>query len=282
LWSDEVEEASGRLETRDEDLLHLVVANWLEQFPRMRALHRGAHMNAFKRLQRHLRPQARQDLEAIYGFGGCGVPTELKSSFGMDQETGRALELLLVDGLVPPHLALRLTALMQRNIWRFGWRAATTQTTHHFWHSHFGGDTEDGKTDCQHELENRPLMAPVLELWNLVRDRFCQGHVLVRAYANGHTFGSDGHLHTDSEQPGHFTTIYYAHEIWEANWAGETVFFNSIGDDVLQAVHPRPGRLVHFPGTVPHAARGPSRDCPALRAVIVLKTYAPAVGSDDR
>lgn len=279
----EIGEAPVRLETRDADLLHLIVANWLEQFPRLRPLHRAAHMNAFKRLQGHLRPQAQRDLEAVYDFGGSRiVPIGQTCPLGVNHNTGRPLELLIMDEVVTPHLALRLTALTQRNIWRFGWRAATTQTSHHFWHSHFGGDTEDGKADCEHELANRPLMAPVLELWDLVRERFAPGHVLVRAYANGHTFGADGHLHTDSEQPGHFTTIYYAHDIWEANWAGETVFFNETGDDVLHAVHPKPGRLVHFPGTVPHAARGPSRDCPALRAVIVLKSYAPDLTSGIR
>lgn len=72
--------------------------------------------------------------------------------------------------------------------------------------------------------------------------------------------------------PGHFTTIYYAHQEWRPNWAGETVFFNEAGDEIVKAVYPKPGRLAHFPGRIQHAARSPSRECPALRSVVVFKS----------
>ncbi|WP_413297866.1 2OG-Fe(II) oxygenase [Brevundimonas phoenicis] len=99
-----------------------------------------------------------------------------------------------------------------------------------------------------------------------------EGHAPVRVYANGHTFGGDGHLHRDHTAPGHFTTIYYAHQEWRPNWAGETVFFNEAGDEIVKAVYPKPGRLAHFPGRIQHAARSPSCECPALRSVVVFKS----------
>ncbi|WP_433934010.1 hypothetical protein [Brevundimonas diminuta] len=177
------------------------------------------------------------------------------------------------DGAVPLDLQIRLAGLMDLNIWRYGWKASHEQTAYGFWHSHFGGDdNEAGITDCEHDLVGRPLIAPVLELWRMLQAGPLEGHAPVRVYANGHTFGGDGHLHRDHTAPGHFTTIYYAHQEWRPNWAGETVFFNEAGDEIVKAVYPKPGRLAHFPGRIQHAARSPSRECPALRSVVVFKS----------
>jgi len=255
------------------DLLHLFAANWLEQMPRMRPIHRATRARFFRKITPLLVPLAQEEIEATYGFETA--PTRklsVTNALGRDR-TGAAISIL--DDFVPAHLRHSLTALTERNIWRYGWKAAPTQTKYHFWHSHFAGDNEDSEASCEAELYDRPLMAPVLALWELIRDNLATGHVPVRIYANGHTYGGDGHLHTDNERPGHFTSIYYAHADWHVNWGGETVFFDPAGDDVIKSVFPRPGRLVHFPGRIPHAARSPSRDCPALRAVFVVKTFCP-------
>lgn len=274
---DERPGTDGPVPDRQIDLLHLFTANWIEQFPRMRALQRGSHTNQFRRIRHLLNPHASRELSDIYGFDDdLLVPSRRTVQVDPREPGGPALAVDIVDGLVPNHLGLRLTSLTQRNIWRYGWRAAKTQTTHGFWHSHFAGDNDDGgDASCERELVDRPLVAPVLELWNLIRDTLAPGQVPVRVYANGHTYGGDGHLHTDCDRPGHFTSIYYAHPEWDVNWAGETVFFDSSGQDVLHGVFPKPGRIVHFPGDIPHAARSPSRDCPALRAVIVVKSFDP-------
>jgi SM-20-related protein len=265
---------SGRQRAAEKlDLLHLFAANWLEQMPRMRAIQRSTHVSLFRKIRPLLPRAAQEDIEAAFNFES--VPTRklsVTSAVGRD-ETGAAISVL--DDFVPAHLRHALTALTERNIWRYGWKAAPTQTQHHFWHSHFAGDNEDSEACCEAELGDRPLVAPVLALWHLIRDNLAEGHVPVRVYANGHTYGGDGHLHTDDERPGHFTSIYYAHADWHVNWGGETVFFDPLGRDVVKSVFPRPGRLVHFPGHIPHAARSPSRDCPALRAVFVVKTFCP-------
>jgi SM-20-related protein len=258
----------------DIDLLHIFAANWLEQFPRMRASNRSAHIHFFKLAKSLLLAPAAAEVEEIFGFDNRLIPQQSTREIeAVDRGIGT---LQILDDFVPHHLRHRLSALMARNIWRYGWKAAPTQTQHFFWHSHFAGDSDDqGTANCEHELHDRPLIGPVLDLWHLIRDQLTPGHVPVRVYANGHTYGGDGHVHSDADQPGHFTSIYYAHPEWQANWGGETLFYNADKTDVVAATFPRPGRLVHFSGNIFHAARSPSRDCPALRSVIVIKTYCP-------
>ncbi|WP_365980691.1 DUF6817 domain-containing protein [Sphingomonas sp.] len=263
---------SGRMTAADKlDLLHLFLANWLEQLPRLRAIQRAQHLSLFRGIMPLLTPLARAEVEATFGFDQPPRPRRETSALTVAGGAETAVEVL--DDFIPPHLQQRLAALTERNIWRYGWKASPTQDRHYFWHSHFAGDNEDGEASCEGELLERPLMEPVLALWHFIRDTIATGHVPVRVYANGHTYGGDGHQHKDSERAGHYTALYYAHPDWEANWGGETLFFDAAGRDVVKAVHPRPGRLVFFPGVIPHAARSPSRDCPALRAVIVVKTF---------
>lgn len=264
-----------RLSAADKlDLLHIFAANWLEQMPRMRSIQRSRHTHLFRKIKPLLAPAAREEIEKVYGFEIAPTPKLIVTNGINCDQTSVAISVL--DDFVPSHLRLSLSALTERNIWRYGWKASPTQTGYHFWHSHFAGDNDDSEASCEAELYDRPLMAPMVALWELIRDNLAVGHVPVRVYANGHTFGGDGHLHTDNERPGHFTSIYYAHADWHVNWGGETVFFDPAGEDVIKSVYPRPGRLVHFPGNIPHAARSPSRDCPALRAVFVVKTFCPS------
>lgn len=248
------------------DLAHIFVANWLEQFPRMPARQRADGGANLRLLLAWLNPPAHKALSEAYGFGATPPPNPARAA------PPREGEIRTVDDLVPADLRLQLSGLMDRNIWRYGWRANTTQVTHGFWHSHFGGGDENSLDNCEADLLGRPLILPVIELWKLICDQVLGDHVPVRVYANGHTYGGDGHMHTDSAQPNYFTTIYYAHPEWEANWAGETVFFDQAGRDVIRSVFPLPGRLAIFPGDIPHAARTPSRDCPALRSVLVFKS----------
>jgi len=264
--------SAALLEQDRSDLLHIFVANWVEQLPRMPAIRRTNHQKFMALVAPFLVRGAAEQIERIYGFDTPPRPNLQIVKAGQAEDPAAVLQVL--DDFVPLHLQQRLSALMECNIWRYGWKASHTQTSHFFWHSHFAGDNGDGgEVDCEFELLDRPLVAPVLELWHLIRDHLARGHTAVRVYANGHTFGCDGHVHTDSTRPHHYTAIYYAHPAWEPNWGGETVFLDNGRKDVVNSVFPRPGRLVFFDGRVPHAARSPTRDCPALRSAIVIKTF---------
>lgn len=115
---------------------------------------------------------------------------------------------------------------------------------------------------------------PLLQgLWRGLKDGPLAGHALTRCYANGYPWGTEGGLHRDAVQAGHYTSIYYPHLEWSPNWAGETVFFDDAEQDIIAAVHPRPNRLAVFPGTIPHVARAISRACPDLRITLMFKTF---------
>lgn len=262
-WSNEPVRMS-RMHARS--LVAIFAANWLEQLDRMRAKAKASRLDDMRVVAHFLGGSAQSDIEAAHGFDIAPLVIDRRAKI-----VGSPVEVW--DDAVPKELQIRLSGLMDLNIWRYGWKASHEQTAYGFWHSHFGGDDGDAShANCEPDLIGRALMAPVLELWRMLQAGPLEGHVPTRVYANGHTFGGDGHLHRDHASPTHFTTIYYAHPDWRANWAGETVFFDEAQEHVVASVFPKPGRLAHFPGNILHAARSPGRECPALRSVIVFKS----------
>lgn len=113
---------------------------------------------------------------------------------------------------------------------------------------------------------------------------------LVRAYANGYTYGTDATAHRDDsiiyrtsthlkERPA--TILFYLNEEWNKDWAGETTFFDEDGE-IIASVLPKRNRVCVFDGTIQHGARPVSRYCYPLRKIFVFKT-APFTehGEDD-
>lgn len=179
----------------------------------------------------------------------------------------------VIDDFVPANLRADLQKLLRGAIWAYGWKSVKDRDPFPFWHSHFAG--ADDLASCEEELQDNPNCKAVDALWRLLSAKVLKSHKIVRAYANGHTYGAEGYIHVDSLDSRYFTTIYYAHASWEADWAGETVFFEQPSGNRATAVLPVPGRLVFFPGDMPHVARGVSRSCPDLRMTVVFKTVAP-------
>jgi SM-20-related protein len=164
--------------------------------------------------------------------------------------------------------------------WAFGAFSDPAPGACRYWFKHFAGIVKDGreKSDpVEFEQQLARNAPPVARMWNGLRTGALSGHVLSRCYANGYPSGAEGGLHMDSNIPEHFTSIYYPHPAWHPNFAGETLFFNKEGSDIIAAVYPKPNRLVVFPGVIPHVARGVSRTCPQLRITLMFKT---ALGPD--
>lgn len=160
--------------------------------------------------------------------------------------------------------------------WKWGWQSSPKTDAYSFWHKHFAGheipdhDNPDAPYDCASELEKNSLL--LYRFWLYLESGILKGHTLVRCYANGQPYGSEGTLHTDSVSNTSFTTIYYPHEKWYPNWGGETVFFNDEKTDIIASIYPKPNRLITFEGTIPHVARSVSRVCPMLRITLMFKT----------
>ena len=159
--------------------------------------------------------------------------------------------------------------------WEWGWRSNVYTDVLLFWHKHFAGRRGE---ECGEELRER---APLIwRLWDDAVRVLLPGHTLVRCYANALQYGSDGTVHSDSEVPTSFTSVYYPHGRWDPNWGGETLFYTSDKSDILAVSYPRPGRLVTFPGTIPHRAAGVSRTCPLLRITLMFKTECVVSGQE--
>ncbi|MGR4925916.1 hypothetical protein ACIPUD_03775 [Bradyrhizobium sp. CAR08] len=154
--------------------------------------------------------------------------------------------------------------------WVYGARSHMGNDASRYWFKHFAGFWKvptaglERHAQTEQELSQYPL---VEAMWQKVRG----SSRLVRCYANGYPFGAEGGVHKDSMSAEHYTLLYYPHPHWNPDWAGETLFFNENGDDLLCAVYPKANRLVRFPGSIPHVARGISRLCPLLRITLMFK-----------
>lgn len=92
-----------------------------------------------------------------------------------------------------------------------------------------------------------------------------------RSYVNANFYGDMLFTHTDC-LPGsdELTALWYVSTMWDHEWGGETLFFDS-HNDARAVVSPRPGRLAIFNGNLTHAGRPPSRICVEPRFTLALK-----------
>lgn len=182
-------------------------------------------------------------------------------------------QVVVTDDLVPRALQTKLTDLVRQPIWQYGWKSNSRRDRYCYWHAHFAGGDGRSRRNCEEDLISKPQLFPILELWGLLKTGPLAGHEPLRVYANSHTFGVEGYVHTDNEDTeNYYSTVYYAHPIWHKNWAGDTVFYTRDGGDIITSIFPKPGRAITFHGALPHCARAPSRDCTELRISIVIKT----------
>jgi len=174
------------------------------------------------------------------------------------------------DDFLEPSLFSEVCALLAGSHWRYGWRSAKG-LGYGLWHTHFAGGDKDAREPCDEQLLADTRFAPIAATWDQIRTRHLKGYHLLRAYANGQTFGLDGSIHVDSvEREECCTAILYAHSAWAVSWGGETAFYDEEGE-MFRSIVPTPGRLVLFDAGIPHGAKGPSRECPSLRTALVFK-----------
>lgn len=94
-----------------------------------------------------------------------------------------------------------------------------------------------------------------------------------RQYINFSTSETVDLMHIDSRPNAvnEYTILHYANFIWDKNWHGETVFYNSIGEEILLSTMIKPGRIVVFDSTILHSARAPSLFAEYARYTIASK-----------
>jgi hypothetical protein len=96
---------------------------------------------------------------------------------------------------------------------------------------------------------------------------------IFRQYINFSTTETVDTIHVDSSTgtTGAYTILHYGNFVWDKNWHGETVFYNSDAEEILHATMPKPGRVVIFDSNIPHCARPPSRLAEYARYTIATK-----------
>lgn len=89
---------------------------------------------------------------------------------------------------------------------------------------------------------------------------------LIRCWAIAHQSGSHGDLHQDTG--GDISVIVYPHENWNANWGGETIFFNPEKYEIIKSILPGARRAVFFDSNIYHCARPTTSSFLGIRYVI--------------
>lgn len=113
---------------------------------------------------------------------------------------------------------------------------------------------------------------PINRLIEIIDGNITKGQFDIdRMYVNGYDYGNCPTVHVDNTAEGFYTLLYYANPEWQADWTGETVFYNEAQNDIIKSVYPTPGRMVFFDSRIPHSARTPSRSCEFIRYTIAVK-----------
>jgi SM-20-related protein len=165
--------------------------------------------------------------------------------------------LQILDDFAPDQIRARAWDAVCENRWYFG-HQSTPEGQFGFW---------------KMDLESNHATD---RLWKLARPRceaIASGSLIVlRKYANGHTYGLGGDVHVDDARPGTFTLLYYPMPTWKPEWGGETVFHDRNGE-IAVSVLPKPGRAVFFDSRIPHAGRAPNRSYGGVRVTIAWKLH---------
>jgi SM-20-related protein len=172
----------------------------------------------------------------------------------------------IYDDVIEDYLLHNILEVINVMGFNYGWKSNKGLSYSH-WNLPFstGGKPSSNRDDVREELPN-----VVRELWDRIQPVILEETpVLIRAYCNAYTYGTDGYAHTDSKFENDVTAIIYLNQSWNIDWAGETVFFED--GEIIKSVIPKWNRAIIFPSNMKHAGRGVSRFCTDVRKVLVFK-----------
>lgn len=167
-----------------------------------------------------------------------------------------------------------------KNNWKYGYRSNKNLIYDQgHWNINLGLNSPKALIYDHSKMPFLKKNPAISALWDQLKAILSEDTVLVRAYINGYTYGTDGYAHRDdpwiNERYGSNTSsetcIFYLNKEWHYDWAGETVIFNE-HMEIENAVLPKANRLLIFDSNKMHAARPLSRCCTELRKVLVFKT----------
>lgn len=172
----------------------------------------------------------------------------------------------IYDELLTDEMLHDVIELITSKGFHYGWKSSKNVSFSH-WNL---GLSKTGQASGNRKDITQELPDCVKTLWNQIQPIILKEHpILLRAYCNAYTYGTDGYIHQDSKFEEDMTLIIYLNQSWNPNWGGETVLFHD--NEIFKAVLPKFKRLFLFPAAMDHAARGVSRWCPQVRQVLVFK-----------
>jgi hypothetical protein len=91
-------------------------------------------------------------------------------------------------------------------------------------------------------------------------------------YFNLYKYGDEVSIHTDrNTNKENKTFILYLTDHWEANYHGETIFYNKEQTEILKASIPFPNSAVIFDSSIPHTAAAISKKVYMDRIILVAQ-----------
>jgi len=110
-------------------------------------------------------------------------------------------------------------------------------------------------------------------LFKVLEKHFSKKFELLRVYANGHTFGQDGHFHKDSPNDEDYTFCLYLSKIEDTyvESAGGDIFFKIPNKNYKICYEPLFNRGIFFPSNYIHKGTSYSRYIMDMRICIAWK-----------
>ena len=94
------------------------------------------------------------------------------------------------------------------------------------------------------------------------------------AYINCGIHSENPDVHVDSSRQGDKTLLYYMNREWKHEWCGETILLGDDAREIEFTTPYKPGRIIIFDSTIPHAARQQSFAAPMYRFTLAIKFTA--------
>lgn len=174
------------------------------------------------------------------------------------------------ENIFPSDLFEKVASEVSGSRWRYGHRSTRAMGYAHWNRDFAAGGAENGLDVSDN------LTGVMREAWDYLRQTYFPGKILIRCYANAHTYGVEGYPHVDSKRANDQTLVIYINQDWRREWGGETMIYD--GDAIVHAEIPKANSGIRFNGNQWHAARSVTRICPELRMSLMFK-FAPE-GSD--
>jgi len=169
------------------------------------------------------------------------------------------------DNLIPRDKLKLCHAWLDKANWVYGWPSNTDMQFGHW-------NVDIAKTAITNTTEIKDRLPQAFkEVWKDLNNKLYKDKAtLIRCYSNRHTFGTEGYIHTDTKRKEDHTIVIYLDD-WNANWGGETMFYDPLKTEIIKSVIPSYGKVVSFPGTIPHKAAAISRICSKVRTTLMFK-----------